>query len=317
MGIKKIKIAIIGAGYMADEHLKVLTKLQNVELVGIFNRTKKNAMKLKKKYKIQYFFSKIDDMYKKTKADGVIVAISPNIIKKISKEIFLHPWKCLIEKPIGLNYEETKYIYKISKKLSSQVFIAFNRRYYSSTQNLIKQISKTNKKKRIVVVQDQQNIFKLKSRFKKIILDNFMYVNSIHLIDYFSFLCRGKIVKIESTNDWENNKKQILNCKIYYSSGDIGYYNALWNLTGPWSVTVYQDNNAYQLKPLEKFFVSKKNSLKFKEIKTFDDDDKKFKPGLKKLNQTFVECLLNKKTSLPSFNEALKTTKIINSIYKV
>ena len=53
MGIKKIKIAIIGAGYMADEHLKVLTKLQNVELVGIFNRTKKNAMKLKKKYKIQ------------------------------------------------------------------------------------------------------------------------------------------------------------------------------------------------------------------------------------------------------------------------
>ena len=47
MGIKKVKIAIIGAEYMADEHLKVLTKLENVELVGISNRTKKNAMKLK------------------------------------------------------------------------------------------------------------------------------------------------------------------------------------------------------------------------------------------------------------------------------
>ena len=53
MGVKKIKIAVVGAGYMANEHLKVLSKFKNVELSGIFSRTKKRALKLKKKYKIK------------------------------------------------------------------------------------------------------------------------------------------------------------------------------------------------------------------------------------------------------------------------
>ena len=49
MGIKKIKIAVVGAGYMVNEHLKVLSKFKNVELSGIFSRTKKKALALKKK----------------------------------------------------------------------------------------------------------------------------------------------------------------------------------------------------------------------------------------------------------------------------
>ena len=37
MGVKKIKIAVVGAGYMANEHLKVLSKFKNVELVSLSN----------------------------------------------------------------------------------------------------------------------------------------------------------------------------------------------------------------------------------------------------------------------------------------
>ena len=40
MGIKKIKIVVVGAGYMANEHLKVLSKFKNVELSGILAEQK-------------------------------------------------------------------------------------------------------------------------------------------------------------------------------------------------------------------------------------------------------------------------------------
>ena len=78
----KNKIAIIGAGGMADEYLKVLSKLNNIRVVGICNRTKKNSLKLKRKYQIEKTFSKISQMYKETKPDGVIVTLSPDILKK-------------------------------------------------------------------------------------------------------------------------------------------------------------------------------------------------------------------------------------------
>ena len=315
MGLKKVKIAIIGGGYMADEHLKVLSKFKNVSLVGIYNRTRSNAIKLKKKYKIREHYSNIEKMYYETKADGVIVAISPDVLKNLIKKIFIFPWKCLIEKPIGIDYNENKYIYNQAKKYKSKSFIALNRRFYSSTQNLIENIKKN--KKKIIVINDQQNIFKLKKRFSKKILDNFMYVNSIHLLDYVSIICRGKISKIQNYMKWRKNTKQIIISKIFFSSGDIAYYNAIWNMPAPWSITVYQDKNTFLLKPLENFYILKNNSLKFKELKNKDNDDKIFKPGLKKQSKEFIKAILKKKNNLPTLDNSLKVSKLINLIYKV
>ena len=315
MGVKKIKIAVVGAGYMANEHLKVLSKFKNVELSGIFSRTKKRALELKKKYKIKTIYASIDQMQKTSKADGVIIAISPDNLKKISKSIFSYPWKCLVEKPIGINYKETLNIYNQSKKFRRKIFVAFNRRYYSSTKNLLKKLSSSPRGKRIVVIEDQQNINNLKKRFNKKILNNFMYVNSVHLIDYLTFLCRGKVTKIQKLSKWKKNSKIKVSCKIIFSSGDIAYYHALWNLPGPWSVRVFGVNRSYQLKPLEKFLISKNNSTKFFEYFDKDKDDLEFKPGLKKINSEFLKSILNKRNNLPNLSDALKTAKLINLIY--
>ena len=95
--------------------------------------------------------------------------------------------------------------YNLAKKYKSKSFIALNRRFYSSTQNLINNIKKN--KKKIIVINDQQNIFKLKNRFSKKILDNFMYVNSIHLLDYVSIICRGQISKIQNYTKWKKKYK--------------------------------------------------------------------------------------------------------------
>ncbi len=38
---KKFKVAVIGAGNMACEHLKVFNNIKQVRLVGIYSRTKK------------------------------------------------------------------------------------------------------------------------------------------------------------------------------------------------------------------------------------------------------------------------------------
>ena len=110
---------------MVNEHLKVLSKFKNVELSGIFSRTKKKALALKKKYKIKTVFDSLDQMQKITKADGVLVAISPDNLKKVSKAIFSYPWKCLVEKPIGINYKETLKIYNQSKKSRKKNICSF------------------------------------------------------------------------------------------------------------------------------------------------------------------------------------------------
>ena len=88
----KLKIAIVGSGYMAHEYAKVIKKLNNCEINGVFSRRYNRAKLFSKKYKIKIVGKSIKDLYFRTRAQGVIIAISPDQIKKISKEIFNFPW---------------------------------------------------------------------------------------------------------------------------------------------------------------------------------------------------------------------------------
>ena len=53
MSLRKNKVAIIGAGEMANEYLKVLSNMRNVDIVGIYNRTFRKSIKLKKNLKLK------------------------------------------------------------------------------------------------------------------------------------------------------------------------------------------------------------------------------------------------------------------------
>ena len=316
MPTKKTKIAIIGAGVMADEYLKVLSSIKNIEIVGIFNRTQTKSKKLKKKYKIQKTFNTIEKLYSVAKPDGVIIAISPEIIKSIVAKIFKYPWKCLFEKPVGLNFKESTYINKILNKNNLNSYIGLNRRFYASTRYLLKKIADDKTKKRIIEIQDQEDQNSIKHKFSKNILDNYMYVNSIHLIDYFNLICRGNIKKIVRVKKWQNRKKNIFTSYLYYSSGDIGVYRALWNLPGPWSVKVFLEKGSYILQPIEKIMFRKFNSRQEKMIKINDRDDINFKPGLKMQVNAFINAINGVPNKLPKITESFRLMKLINKIYQ-
>lgn len=316
MIFKKNKIAIIGAGGMADEYLKVLSKLNNIRIVGICNRTKHKSLRLKKKYPIEKVFNKINQMYNETKPDGVIVALSPDILKKKIKEIFSPNYKYLIEKPVGLNLKESNYIKKIVKEKKINAYVALNRRYFTSTKYLLKKIKCNKNIKRIVEVEDQEDQLLNKTIFSKKILDNYMFVNSIHLIDYFNLFCRGNVNKIVRVKNWENKKKNIFTSYLHYSSGDLGIYRAVWNMPGPWSVKVYVKNGYYKLSPVEKIFYRKNNSRKDKKINIDYKNDRIFKPGLKLQLEDFLNVINDKKNNLPTLDISNNLMSLISKIYK-
>ena len=112
MGVKKIKIGIIGSGYMAQEYIKVLKNIK-IEVTGVVSRNLKKR-KFASKNRIK-FFSSIDQLYNKTKPDAFIIAVSELSLKKVLIETFKFKTFNLVEKPIGINLKESNLITKISK----------------------------------------------------------------------------------------------------------------------------------------------------------------------------------------------------------
>ncbi len=314
--MKKIKVAFVGAGYMANEHIKSFADESDVELVGIYSRTKSRAISLSINFKIKYVCNSIEELYNKTKANIIVVCVPILEIKNICFEIFKYPWMSLIEKPIGVDLIEANLILKEQEKTSSLAYVALNRRHYSSTLFALNEFKDDNNL-RVINIFDQEDIVAAKkANHPEKVLKYWMYANSIHIIDYITMFGRGEIVSTENLIKWDQLNPNHVLSKINFSSGDIAIYQAVWNGPGPWAVSISSSQKRCELRPIEKAFLQQKGSRKILE-KTVSNWDIEFKPGLRLQANEVLKAFRKENHNLPTIEDSIKTMKIIKNIYGI
>tara|TARA_Y100000590_G_scaffold380593_1_gene449038 strand:- start:690 stop:1634 length:945 start_codon:yes stop_codon:yes gene_type:complete len=312
---KKIRVSFIGAGEMTREHLKVFSNNKNYEIAGIYSKSKKKVNDLKKKYKLLESFNCIKDLNNETNSDLVVISIYETEVIKMYKKILQYKWICLFEKPLGINLRETLKILKYIKSNKKKVFISLNRRFYQSTI-LAKKLIFSNHSKRKLFINDSQSKKIFYKKRKNIKATKYlMYCNSIHLIDYISIFCRGKILKIKKYLKWNSKKNEDVFVKILFSSGDQAIYYSFWKTYEKWFINLSNDKAEISFKPLEKINIinpPNKNKKNF-----YYKVDNLYKPGLWNQSNEIVNFFKKKKYNLISEIEYLKTAKLINLIYKM
>lgn len=309
------KIAFIGAGYMAEEHLKAFSAIPGVIISGIHSRTHEKAAQLANKYHFSgYNYHSIEELYEKSKADIVVISVSELAVHAICMEAFRFPWVCLIEKPAGYNYEDAQRIANAAEHHKRAAFVALNRRMYSSTRKVLNELSDSSAP-RLIHVFDQEDpaTAKLLGR-PELVVNNWMYANSVHMVDYFNVFGRGNIIKVEPLVAWNPEHPSFVVTKIVYDSGDIGIYEAVWNAPGPWAVTITTHAKRWELRPLEQVSTQLYSSRKVDILETHEWDQQ-FKPGLRFQAEEVVKAALGQATSLATIGEAMKTMSLIKQIY--
>ena len=299
---------------MAEEHVRAFAAMDGVEVVGIYSRTYSKAITLAKKYGINSVCNSISELYNITNSDAVIIAVSETSTKDICYEAFKFQWVALVEKPLGHNLEEAIDITEEAKKTNSKVFVALNRRQYSSTKRVLNEL-KISDQPRLIHVMDQQDprAARLAGRPEEVV-KNWMYANSIHLIDYLKLLGRGDITSVDRLVKWIPDTPQFVIAKISFSSGDIGLYEAIWNGPGPWAVTVTTQEKRWELRPLEQAAFQVYGSRQLQPIET-DIMDSKFKPGFYSQAEELVKAVQGLPHTLVSAQEALQSMKLVEEIY--
>ena len=217
-----LKVAFVGAGYMATEHMRAFASLPDVEIAGICSRTRERAEKLAAPYGARVCDS-VSDLYAKTGADLVVVTVVELSMAEIASECFDHPWTVLLEKPAGYDLVDATRIRDAATRARSRAFVALNRRAYSSTRQAIELLRGHSSERFIKVIdqQDQQAAI-LQNNQPDLVARNFMFANSIHLIDYFRVLARGEVAGIEPIVRWSPQKPGLVLAKVNFASGDIG-----------------------------------------------------------------------------------------------
>tara|TARA_B100001057_G_C22753940_1_gene912895 strand:- start:64 stop:990 length:927 start_codon:yes stop_codon:yes gene_type:complete len=305
---KKFKIAIIGAGYMAEEYLKVFSS-KKISLEAIYSRTVSKSEILKKKYKIKKVYKSLNDLKNDNQINALIIVVNAEATKYIIDNINISNYRVLCEKPVGINFEQTKQI--VSKIKDKYFYVALNRRFYSSNLKAFNLVFK-NKSKRLISIRDQE----LQNSKSKLYNKNLMYWNSVHLIDYINIYARGKLLKVQKLKRFKDNKFSENLTRLFFSSKDEVLYHCNWNSPGPWSINIIQKNQSIEMKPLENLVEEK--LIRGKRIRVFHDISKidlKFKPGLFYQVSEFLKMVNDKKHKLVNLNDYFNTVKLIKKLY--
>ncbi len=309
----KIRVAIIGSGIIAEEYIKVVVNLPDLTIDGIYSRNTLKARNLSIKYNIPVEATSIENLFERTKAHFVIIAVSADSNFSVTSETMQYPWKIFAEKPLGLNLNEYEELVKDVN--SDRVYAALNRRFYPSVQHLKNSISQT-EGNIIINCLDQENVTVAKNfGHSDEVINSWPYANSIHLIDLLTYFSRGNV---ESVNTIIGSQPRLSRdgtsiVKISFDSGDTALYTTIWNQPAPWQINIWNNQDYYELRPIESLYQWDENQRKFQSLIKSNTN---FKPGFAEQIQEFRNEILEGNSKLIKIKDCISTYKLIEKIYE-
>lgn len=302
---KKTKILLVGAGPMAIEYAKVLNA-KNIDFIVVGN-TNQGAVEFENSIKKSVITGGLNQWLLNNQKENLgdykaIVVVPENLLGSITIELLNAGCiDILLEKPGGINFEETKKVSSLASQKNAKVYIGYNRRFFSSTLKVKELIKKDGGLTSFnFEFTEWGHIIKNLSK-NKAVLNEWFFQNSSHVID-LAFSVGGFPIEISSFvlggQSWHPNGTIFSGAGIT-DKGALFSYNANWDSAGRWWVEFLTKENRYILKPLEQLFVQKRGSIELNEIELEDELDKTFKPGLYKQ----LEAYLNLPEKLMKINQ--------------
>jgi predicted dehydrogenase len=310
------RVAIIGAGKIAREHIRAFSAVPGVTVSGIHSRTRSRAEELAREFRIPSVYDSITELYEKTHAHLVVVAVTGTEMNAVSKQCFEHPWTILLEKPPGYNLEDAEDIAVSAKKQNSRVIVGLNRRFLSSTRSVYDDL-KADLSPRYIHVQDQQNLeAAAQIGHPEIIVKNWMYANSIHLVDYFCLFGRGTITRVTPVLHWVPDTSRVVVAEIEFSNGDLGLYEGIWKGPGPWAVSITTAKKRWEMRPLEQAVYQNWGDRTLYPVNVHLWDSR-FKPGFRLQAEMAVSAAQGKASESPTLDQTIETMKLIREIFNL
>lgn len=301
---------------MNREHSKAFASLPGVQLAGIHSRTREKAEAVAAECGIPFVADSIAELYEKTKATLLVIAVPEMSIRAVAEQAFQFPWTILMEKPPGKDLEEALHLESLAQKHGRTIYVGLNRRFLGSTEAVLNDINSRNEP-RFIRVEDQQSLETARIiGHPEEIVQRWMYANSIHLMDYLRSLCRGSVKKVTSITPWNPKAPAYVLAAVEFDSGDVGLYESTWNGPGPWTVTVNTPGRRWELRPLEQAKFINAGERALNEVAA-TAADQNFKPGFQRQAEEVLKAMRGEPSRAPTLASAIETMQMIAEVFGV
>jgi predicted dehydrogenase len=155
MIVKKLRVAVIGAGAIAEmAHLPFYASHPEVELVALTDFNQDRAMKMANQFQVKNVYASAEEMLQNEKLDAFSICTRNDTHVALAKLALLHGAHVLVEKPLALNAEEAMELKELVLKTNKICMVGMTHRFRNDTRKL----------KQIVEAGDLGEIYYVKAK---------------------------------------------------------------------------------------------------------------------------------------------------------
>lgn len=328
----QIRIGFIGAGRLANRvHYPSLASFNDVEICAICDLDENRLNETADKYGVSQRFKDYKAMIEKVPLDAVYIIMAPTPfgnylnaepLYKIVIECLKHGLHVFIEKPPGASLEETRKMAEAAKKYDCKTMVGFNRRF----------IPVLREAKRLV--EEQGPITHCLATFHKNMIGkpepwgrvSHLVADVIHAVDTLRFM-GGEPESIAScVTSFYADYPNSFNALIRFKNGCVGHLCSNYSSGGRVHYFEMHSKGIYAFVNLP-FEPEKQEAIILRDNKPYGEAEilknldlvggcRDFHViyGFLQENRHFIDCIKKDEVPETSFEEALKTMKLIERI---
>lgn len=212
--MKKLRVGVIGTGYLGKFHAEKYADMEGAELVGVVDTNQKQAVEIAKKHGVKAFFSPEEIL---GKVDAVSIVVPTPLHYQVSRIFLEHDVDVLIEKPITTTLKEADSLIDLAESRGLIIQVGHLERFNPAVIAL-EDVLKTP----MFIESHRLSIFQPRGTDVDVVLDLM-----IHDIDIILNLVKSEITGIQAAGIPVITKHgDIANARLEFASGCVANVTA-------------------------------------------------------------------------------------------
>jgi predicted dehydrogenase len=202
--MSQLRVAVVGAGNIAQQHLKVLTSHPECRVVLLCDLDPISRTETAKRFGIPEHFDGTKAVVRRDDIDAVFVLVSVTAVAAVATEFLMAGMPTFLEKPPGLYSTDTERLAEIAHRQGSIAMVGLNRRFYASHLALEQRL-RAQSPLATITVEAHEDLVPLAARWRatrgsevpEAVFRRWAIANGIHALDLLRFF-GGEVTEIHS-----------------------------------------------------------------------------------------------------------------------
>ncbi len=221
---RPLKLALIGAGAMGRNHLRVLNDLDAVHLVGVADADVATAERAARRFHIPAYGSYIE-MLERERPHGVVVAVPTVLHREVALEAIARGAHVLVEKPIAFTVDEGREMIEAARRAGVILTVGHIERYNPAILELHKRLREEQLGRVFQMNARRLGPFPPRVRDVGVVIDL-----ATHDVDIMRFLSGSDVVCVhaETARRIHTEHEDLLSGLLRFANDSIGVLDINW-----------------------------------------------------------------------------------------